>query len=34
MSYSQELENFAASHTYETVNAYGAARNFLRRIFN
>lgn len=30
MSYSQELEKFAASHTYETVNAYGAEFRYVR----
>lgn len=30
MSYSQELEKFAASHTYETVNAYGAEFRYIR----
>lgn len=30
MSYSQELENFKASHTYETVNAYGAEFRYVR----
>ncbi len=30
MSYSQELEKFAASHTYETVNAYGATFRYVR----